>query len=94
MFQILTPLNTAVTPKAWRRKWMKVVGGKDTNEYFHTWHDSEEDADLFVSEHILSLQEKAAKEYYRPIGYAQEKLYNDRDPKGHFIEISATALAP
>ena len=94
MIQTLTPLNTKVTPKAWRRKWMKVVDGKDTNEYFYTWHDSDEDADLFVGTFFQQFNGIPPKDYYRPIGHAQEKLYDSKVPKGDFIKVDAITLAP
>ena len=85
-----THINTAerqsAQPTAWRQKWLKIVDGKNTNEYFYTWHDSSEEADTFVGEYFENFNNSLPNVHYSPVEHANKKPCSLNTPRGEFIQ--------
>jgi hypothetical protein len=94
MIQILTAINTAVTPTAWRQTWIQMSHGIKTKGYFVTWHNSEMDAKSFLDNYLKKLGNKPPETYYVIVEFATKQPCNGNEPKGEFIQSNVIPLAP
>ncbi len=78
----------------WRQKWELNVNGKNTGEYFHSWHNTKDEAYTFVCRYIKGLGNSLPEKYYRPFGAPHEHSNLKNEPIALFIKHGAITLAP
>ncbi len=78
----------------WRQKWELMVDGKHTEQYFHTWHNTKQEAYDFVVNYIRGFGDKLPRKYYRPFCSPSAHSNKQNDPIGTFIKDRVITLAP
>ncbi|HMQ01592.1 MAG TPA: hypothetical protein PKD79_00770 [Candidatus Doudnabacteria bacterium] len=80
--------------KQWRQKWELISDGKNTKQFFHTWHESEEIALEFVGNYFSEFKKGLPAKYYRPFGLPALKCNKSNEPEATFICAGFITLVP
>jgi hypothetical protein len=75
----------------WRQKWILSTG---ESGYFHTWHNTMDDAYEFVCNYIHGLSDPKPQQYYLPVSVPRLRAKNPNEPLATFIHCGSITLAP